>query len=124
MNELYVICRAIQIEDGQVSGFTLMRAEPTGEPKPWRIMITRKGANVYGYENVCPHQGERLDGNNPGNFLDEDGNFIACSVHGAMFDLDSGECFIGPCKGKNLSQIQLVVDDGDVCVTGVELAED
>jgi nitrite reductase/ring-hydroxylating ferredoxin subunit len=124
MNELYVICRAVQIEDGQVSGFTLMRAEPTGEPKPWRIMITRKGANVYGYENVCPHQGERLDGNSPGNFLDEDGNFIACSVHGAMFDLDSGECFIGPCKGKNLSQIQLVVDEGDVCVTGVELAED
>jgi nitrite reductase/ring-hydroxylating ferredoxin subunit len=123
MNELYVICRAVEIEDGQVSGFALMRAEPSGEPKPWRILITRKGQNLYGYENACPHRGSRLDAT-PGNFLDEDGNFIACGAHGAMFDLDTGACFIGPCKGQNLAQIKLIVDDGDVCVTGVELAEE
>jgi nitrite reductase/ring-hydroxylating ferredoxin subunit len=123
MDELYVICRAVEIDDGQVSGFALMRREATGEPAPWRIMITRKGANLYGYENVCPHQGARLDAT-PGSFLDDDGNFIACGNHGAMFDPDTGACFIGPCKGQNLTPIKLVIDDGDVCVTGVELAEE
>jgi len=123
MSELYVICRAVEIDDGQVSGFALMRAEPNGEPKPWLIMITRKGNNIYGYENVCPHQGSRLD-TTPGSFLDEDGNFITCGGHGAMFDADTGACFIGPCKGKSLTPIKLVIDDGDVCVTDVELAEE
>jgi nitrite reductase/ring-hydroxylating ferredoxin subunit len=124
MDELYVICRAVEIEDGDAKGFALMRAEPSGEPKPWRIVLTRKGSNVYGYENVCPHQGSRLDDAHPGSFLDEDGNFLACGTHGSMFDPDTGACFIGPCKGQSLTPISLVIDDGDVCVTGVALAEE
>ncbi len=123
MGELYAICETRQIEDGEASGFLLMRIELTGEPKPWPIIITRKGNNFYGFENACPHKGERLDAN-PGVFLDEEGNFLSCGHHGAQFDLDTGECFIGPCRGQSLKPITLVVDEGDVCVTDVELAEE
>jgi len=123
MNELYAICQTGYIEDGQASGFTLMRVESTGEPKPWSILITRKGNNFFGFENACPHQGRRLDAE-PGQFLDEDGNFLTCGHHRAQFDLDTGHCFIGPCQGRGLTPLTLVIDDGDVCLTGVELAED
>jgi len=123
MGELYAICQTGEIEDGDATGFMLMRIESTGEPKPWPILITRKGNNFYGFENICPHQGERLDAT-PGAFLDEEGNFLACGRHGAQFDLDTGACFIGPCRGQSLTPVTIVVDDGDVCVTGVELAED
>ncbi len=123
MSELYVICQNGEIDDGQARGFSLMRIESTGEPKPWNILITRKGNQFFGFENACPHMNERLDAT-PGEFLDEEGNFLTCGQHGAQFDLDTGECFIGPCQGKKLPPITVIVDDGDVCITGVELAED
>jgi len=123
MDELYAICPTGMIEDAQAMGFVLMRKEANGEGKPWPILITRKGSNFFGYENVCPHQGSRLD-TAPGEFMDEDGNFIACGKHQAKFDLDTGQCFIGPCQGQRLTPVTLVIDDGDVCLTGVDLAEE
>jgi nitrite reductase/ring-hydroxylating ferredoxin subunit len=123
MDELFVICRTIEIDDGQVTGFILMRAEPNGEPKPWPILVSRKGNKFYGFENACPHQGTRLDVR-PGEFMDEDGNFITCGSHHAQFDPDTGHCFIGPCQGKDLTPVELVIDDGDICLRGFELAEE
>jgi nitrite reductase/ring-hydroxylating ferredoxin subunit len=123
MDELFVVCRAMEIDDGQVSGFVLMRVEENGEAKPWPILITRKASQVFGYENACPHQGSRLD-TTPGDFLDEEGNFITCGKHKAQFDPDTGHCFIGPCQGKNLTPIKLVIDDGDICLQGIQLAEE
>jgi nitrite reductase/ring-hydroxylating ferredoxin subunit len=92
MNELYAICQTGEIEDGDATGFVLMRIEETGEPKPWPILITRKGNNFYGFENACPHKGERLD-SEAGNFLDEEG--ISDLRPSGLFDLDTGHCFIG-----------------------------
>jgi nitrite reductase/ring-hydroxylating ferredoxin subunit len=105
MNELFAICRTNQIDGDQPSGFWLAVRTETGETKPWPIVIGRKGNRFFGYENVCPHTGSRLD-----------------TEHGQF--LDDGNCFIGPCKGQHLTPVTLVIDDGDVCVTGVELAEE
>ena len=116
MDQLYVICRTVEIDDRDVKGFVLMRAAEDGE-------ITRKGSQFFGYENVCPHEGLRLD-TAPGQFLDEDENFITCGHHKSQFDPDTGHCFIGPCKGQRLTPIKLVIDEGDVCLTGVLLAEE
>jgi len=97
--------------------------QASGDAAPYPILITRKGNNFYGFENACPHEGERLDVN-PGNFMDEEGNFLECGRHHAQFDIDTGHCFIGPCQGQRLTPIKLVVDEGDVCLTGVLLAEE
>lgn len=123
MDTLFAICATYEVDDGQASGFVLMRREADGSGKPWPILITRKGNNFYGFENACPHQGERLDAR-PGEFMDEEGNFLQCGRHGARFDLDTGHCFIGPCQGKSLAPIKLVIDDGDICLSGIELAEE
>jgi nitrite reductase/ring-hydroxylating ferredoxin subunit len=123
MAELFVVCPTYAVDDGQASGFTLMRKGEQGEAIPWPILITRKGSNFYGFENVCPHAGSRLD-TVPGAFMDEEGNFLTCGKHRAQFDLDTGQCFIGPCQGKGLTPVELVIDDGDVCITGVDLAEE
>lgn len=123
MNELYAVCRTNEIQEEQGHGFWLSRRYEDGEVKPWPILVTRKGSRFFGFENVCPHGGERLD-TAPGQFMDEEGNFLTCGRHHAQFDLDTGKCFIGPCQGKYLTPVELVIDDGDVCVTGVELAEE
>jgi nitrite reductase/ring-hydroxylating ferredoxin subunit len=123
MDELFVICRTVEIDDAQAHGFVLMKAEESGEASPWPIIVTRKGNNFYGFENSCPHEGLRLD-KEPGQFMDEEGNFLECGRHRAQFDIDTGECFIGPCQGASLTPIKLVIDEGDVCVTGVMLADE
>lgn len=123
MDPIFAICSTYMIEDSHATGFLLMRREPDGSPKPWPIIIARKGNQFFGYENACPHQGLRLD-TVPGELMDEDGNFLACGNHQAKFDLDTGHCFIGPCQGQALTPIPLIIDDGDVCLSGVDLAEE
>jgi nitrite reductase/ring-hydroxylating ferredoxin subunit len=45
---------------------------------------------------ICPHLGIPLNWA-PERFLDLDGTLIQCSSHGALFQIDSGECIAGPC---------------------------
>lgn len=123
MNELFAICATFEVDDGDARGFVLARLDDAGNRKPWPILITRKGKAFHGFENACPHEGSRLD-TYAGEFLDKDGNFLTCGRHGAKFDLDSGHCFIGPCQGKALTPIELVIDDGDICLVNVQLAEE
>ena len=123
MDELFVICEAREVQDEEVRGFTLGRIGDDGLPHPWPILITRKGSRLFGYENVCPHGGTRLD-TVPGKFMDEEGIFIACGKHKAMFDIDTGHCFIGPCQNQHLTKIDLIIDDGDICIAGVPLSDE
>ena len=123
MDTLFAICPTYAVDEGQAKGFLLVRKEPDGSNKRWPILITRKGNSFFGFENACPHEGTPLD-RIPGEFMDEDDNFIECGTHQAKFDLDTGLCFIGPCRGKSLTAIDLVVDDGDICLRGIELAEE
>ncbi|QRG05884.1 Rieske 2Fe-2S domain-containing protein [Xanthobacter dioxanivorans] len=123
MSELFAVCATYEVDDGDARGFVLARLDETGARQRWPILITRKANTFYGFENACPHQGARLDGF-PGEFMDEEGNFLTCSRHHAKFDLDTGQCFIGPCQGQALKSIKVVIDDGDVCLVDVELAEE
>ncbi len=122
MDELFVICDTRDVQEEEVRGFVLARLTDAGT-EPWPILITRKGGRYFAYENTCPHGGTRLD-TVPGEFMDEEGNFIACGKHKAMFDLDTGHCFIGPCQGEHLTAIDLIIDEGDICITGVPLTDE
>ncbi len=124
MDALYAICRTFEIDDNDARGFILRKAAGAdGEGASWPIIISRKGSNYFGFEDACPHQGLTL-GAGGGEVMDNEGNFLVCRHHGAQFDLDSGTCFSGPCQGKTLASVKVVVDDGDVCIAGVELAEE
>lgn len=124
MTELFAICSTWEVDDGSARGFVLAKRDEAGAIVRWPILVTRKGNNFYGFENACPHEGSRLDSGFPGEFLDEEGNFLTCGKHNAQFDLDTGHCFIGPCQGKALTAIPLIIDDGDICLTGVDLADE
>ena len=124
MDALYAICHTFEIDDNDARSFVLKKAGGEhGEGIVWPIIISRKGTSYFGFENACPHQGLTL-GAGGAEVMDDEGNFLVCRQHGAQFDLDTGKCFSGPCQGKALAPIRIVVDDGDVCVAGVELAEE
>jgi len=123
MSELFAVCATYEVDDGDAQGFVLARLDENGQPQPWPIFITRRGDAYFGYENACPHEGTRLD-TVPGEFMDRDGKLVSCSRHQARFDLETGLCIAGPCKGQTLKSFPLVVDDGDVCLVDIALAEE
>jgi nitrite reductase/ring-hydroxylating ferredoxin subunit len=82
---------------------------------PRYLMLFRHSDHVHGYHNVCPHQGRNLNFA-PDRFLfDPDGKLV-CPHHGALFDVASGECLQGPCRGASLRAIDVFVDGDNVCL--------
>ena len=101
------------------------RASPRpDESRPFPIVIVRTDANDYfGYVNTCPHEGTWLNFGT-GEFFSRDRAFLRCGRHGATFEIDTGLCVDGPCRGESLEPIALAVIDGEVCLCGVALVED
>ena len=82
----------------------------------------RKGGQVRGFVNRCPHAGNPLNWK-PDRFLNRDGDQILCNSHGALFRIDDGVCVGGPCPGEALEPVTLRVEDGRVVADEAELAE-
>ena len=94
------------IADGSARNFVL-------QMKAGRFhgFVVRRGDEVYGYRDRCPHAGvplaQELD-----RYLTPDGALIACSWHGALFQIEDGRCVGGPCVGARLSSWPTSVVDG------------
>ncbi|ASG21829.1 Rieske (2Fe-2S) protein [Nitrospirillum viridazoti] len=123
MSATYVLCRLDDIPSRKARGFQLLRVDDEGEHRPWGIIVIRWGRQVVGYVNRCPHNGVHLDWER-NQFLDPDGTRLMCGKHGALFDLGTGLCVDGPCRGAGLEPVALSLEEGDICITGVTLVED
>ena len=88
---------------------------------PLRGFVVRQGDAVYAYQNVCAHVGHPLNWR-PDTFLTKDQSAIICASHGAMFDIETGKCFAGPCRGQSLRAVTTEVRDGLIYVSGPESA--
>jgi nitrite reductase/ring-hydroxylating ferredoxin subunit len=119
----YAICRMDDIPSRQARGFQLMTVGDDGASRSWSIFVVRWGRQVFGYVNRCPHNGVNLDWER-NQFFDPNGLRLMCGKHGSQFEIGSGRCVDGPCKGESLTPVALVVLDDDICVTGVTLVED
>jgi len=119
----YAICSMSDIPSQKARGFHLMTVGEDGVERPWSILVVRWGKQVFGYVNKCPHDGVNLDWER-NQFLDPNGIRLMCGKHGALFELGTGTCVDGPCKGRGLTPVALSIIDNDICVTGVTLAEE
>jgi nitrite reductase/ring-hydroxylating ferredoxin subunit len=119
----YVVCRANDLTPGEARAFSLSRIAETGEARPFGIVVLRLSRHSYvGYVNACPHVGTWLNFN-AGTFFNEERSRLKCGRHGAQFDVLTGLCVEGPCKGARLEHLAISVIDGDLCLSGVELEE-
>ena len=99
-----VICRLAELPDPGARAFTMGSGD-----WPLRGFVVRRGAQVFGYLNRCPHAGHPL--NWTGNeFLTPDQSLLMCHSHGACFDIATGACVIGPCVGRELRTIAVRVE--------------
>lgn len=78
------------------------------------ILVSWHGA-WYAYLNNCPHANWPLN-LEPDSFFDSDRQFLQCSNHMALFEVESGLCQAGPCTGDRLISLPVEIRDGQIFV--------
>ncbi|GAB2523790.1 Rieske (2Fe-2S) protein [Lysobacter humi (ex Lee et al. 2017)] len=68
------------------------------------VILVQVDGTRRAWLNVCPHAGRRLD-YAPGKFLLSRDGLLVCAAHGASFDMATGVCVAGPCKGASLRAV-------------------
>lgn len=104
-----LLCKREQIGLNQAKGFSVDL--DTGAVLEL-LLVDRQG-RLYAYVNSCPHIGAPLDWV-PDQFLDQTGNYIQCSNHLAQFEITTGLCIAGPCRGKRLQALQIEIEGDQV----------
>jgi len=99
------LCQLEDIPDGKARGFEL------GPDELDRILVVRRGEKVCAYKDICPHYGETTLPWRKDEYLDSAGTFIVCAAHGALFDIESGECISGPCLGDHLTPVDIELNE-------------
>jgi nitrite reductase/ring-hydroxylating ferredoxin subunit len=103
-----LLCRLAEIADPGSRGFEL-----DDGPGGRAIFLVRRGATIAAFVNSCPHTGGPLDWVED-QFLDLARRHILCATHGAVFRIEDGHCLAGPCQGKGLKAVAVVVAEGEV----------
>lgn len=107
-----------------MSEIFLCRVEQLEDPGTWNTVLTEDGEELdivvvqtngarHAYINSCPHQFIPLE-TFPNHFLTEDKQFLVCSGHGARFELATGACYSGPCRGRGLDPLKIEERDGAI----------
>ena len=78
------------------------------------FVINDRGS-FHAYVNRCRHMPTPLDFVRD-EFVSDDGRFLRCYTHGALYEFATGLCVDGPCKGESLYRLPVRVDRDDVVV--------
>jgi ketohexokinase len=106
------LCRLDDLADPGSRGLVL----PVADGTDLAGFVVRRGGDVFAYRNACPHTGAPLEWR-AHQFLDADGRFVQCALHGALFEPGDGRCVHGPCVGDALAAVPVAVRDGWVTWT-------
>jgi nitrite reductase/ring-hydroxylating ferredoxin subunit len=105
-----VVARIGDLAPGSVKKFWLIC-------RNYRIdgFLVNDGGNFHAYVNRCRHMPTPLDFVRD-DFLSDDGRFLRCYTHGALYEFATGRCVDGPCKGESLYRLPLRVERQEVLV--------
>ncbi len=111
-NGLLDVCASAALVDGG-DGVRFEWADARGARHA--AFVVRHRGRVHAFVNRCPHRFAELDWL-AGRFFDEAGLYLVCSMHGALFEADTGACVAGPCAGDGLEALACEEHDGRVRV--------
>lgn len=98
--ELVTLCHLDDLLENEARGFDpLQRGRDA-------LFIVKRRATLKAYRNRCPHQGASLPWRKNA-YLNADGSRVVCSAHGALFDIDTGQCLQGPALGQALEPMDV-----------------
>lgn len=81
------------------------------------MFVVRHDGKVYGYVNSCPHVRLPLNWSDDV-FFDAGHTYIVCANHAARFDVATGLCVRGPCKGQALTPVPVHIEGENVILPG------
>ena len=107
-----ILCHSDDIGEGEAKGFL------PGPGAAKRVIVTRRYGRLIGWLDSCPHYSPgwqmayRSDA-----YLNGAGTHLACVSHGALFNIDTGVCVMGPPQGSRLTPVAVTVNaDGYVAL--------
>jgi len=103
-DEHVVVARVGEVEPGQTKKFVLLI-----EGREVECFLMNHGGQIFAYVNRCRHVPMTMDWID-NQFLTEDGCYILCATHGAVYEPETGECIFGPPCGKVLIRVPLTTD--------------
>ncbi len=84
------------------------------------MIVLRRNGVLHAWLDACPHYSTgtpmawKTDA-----YLNGERTHLTCHSHNALFEMDTGECVLGPCLGQSLTRIEIAVgEEGDVFVGG------
>ena len=102
------VLRTGELRSGETRKFTL---DCDGREIPGFVLNWQ--GELRAYVNRCRHVPMEMDWVE-NRFWSDDGRWILCATHGALYEPESGECVAGPPCGKSLVPLVLRVDGDDV----------
>lgn len=102
------LCPLAEIADPGSKGFRFREGG-----KMFAGFVVRKGGQVFGYVDSCPHAGWPLAAWDD-RYLTREGDLILCGGHAALFRPHDGVCVAGPCADQKLSPWPVQVVDGEI----------
>lgn len=70
---------------------------------------------IAAYLNQCPHTGVNLNWQQD-QCYDYSQQYLACSVHGALFQPSDGLCIYGPCIGQSLVSVKIIMEGDSIFI--------
>lgn len=78
----------------------------------YNFLVTKQQGQILAFENLCPHQKKQLNWSDD-LALDEEGDYLKCHHHGALFSPVDGTCITGPCQGSQLKKATVGIEQGN-----------
>jgi nitrite reductase/ring-hydroxylating ferredoxin subunit len=105
-----VVARVAELAPGSVKKFWLICQK-------YRLdgFLVNDRGSYHAYINRCRHMATPLDFVRD-EFVSDDGQFLRCYTHGALYEFSTGLCVDGPCKGESLYRLPVRIDAGEVLV--------
>jgi nitrite reductase/ring-hydroxylating ferredoxin subunit len=105
-----MVARVEEMDEGSVRKFWIICQK-------YRVdaFLVNEDGNFHAYVNRCRHMPTPLDFIRD-QFLSEDGKYLMCYTHGALYEFATGLCVSGPCKGEALYRLPVRVDRGEILV--------
>ncbi|HCS13503.1 MAG: (2Fe-2S)-binding protein [Zetaproteobacteria bacterium CG06_land_8_20_14_3_00_59_53] len=79
-------------------------------------LVFRYQGMVYAYRNQCVHMVRRLDGEQK-RIFDDAGELLRCSMHGIVYQPQTGESLSTMCRGEKLTPVKITEHEGGIYIT-------
>ena len=109
-----VLGRLNDIPDGDAKEYVFGRGTTV-----FSMFVVRRGEDVYGYLNICPHYSSPLN-HRADQFLNEDKTLIRCTSHFAEFRIEDGYGVRGAAEQCWLDPVPVQVENGMIVISASE----